>query len=184
MYTDLNEVFNLVMDLVIRPISSPPPPPFYQWYVIIRVLFIAISLLFLIYIVYFISKTSWLRFRFLENTVEFFTYKYLGARKIVKQWKKIRHRLEADSEVESKLAIMEADSILNNALRKMGFSGETFEERIKQLTPDLLPNIEQVLEAHKTYNHIVYDPDYRLNPEEAKKIILVYEQALVDLQIL
>lgn len=184
MYVDLNEAFNFAIDLVLGLILSPPPPPFYQWYVIIRALFIAISLLFLIHVVYFISKTSWLRFRFLENTVEFFTYKYLGARKIVKQWEKIRHRLEADSEAESKLAIMEADSILNNALGKMGFSGETFEERIKHLTPDLLPNIEQVLEAHKTYNHIVYDPDYKLSPEEAKKIILVYEQALIDLQVL
>lgn len=160
------------------------PPPFNQWVIILRGIFISISLLFLFGIFYFISRTSWLNFRFFESIIEFFTYKSLGVRKIVKKWKKIKHRLKVDLEPESKLAIIEADSIFNDVLERMGFTEKAFEERVKHLTVDLLPKIEEVIEAHKIRNNIVHDPSYRLNIEEAKRVISIYEKALTDLQIL
>jgi len=171
-----------IKDIV--PYLISPPPPFDQWLAITRIIFIAVFLFSLFWIIYFISRTSWLRFRFIEDVVEFFTYQPFGARKIIKQWNKIKHRLETGLESESKLVIIEADSILNDILEKMGFVGETLGERLKRLTPDSLPNIEQVLEAHKIRNNIVYDPGYRLTIDEAKRIVLIYEKALIDLQAL
>jgi len=171
-----------VSDLI--PYLISPPHPFDQWLVIARIIFIAVFLFFLFWIIYFISKTSWLRFYFLEDAVEFFTYQPFGARKIVKQWNKIKRRLETGSEPESKLVILEADSMLNDILEKMGFAGGTLGERLKHLTPASLPNIEEVLEAHKIRNNIVYDPDYRLTIDEARRIVLIYEKALINLQAL
>ena len=173
------EINNLIPYLI-----APPPPPFYQWFVIARIVFIAVFLFFLFGIIYFLSKSSWLKVRYLENAVEFFTYQPLGTRKFVKQWDKVKRRLEVGLESENKLAIIEANSMLNDVLEKMGFIEKTFEARIRHLTPDLLPNIEEVLEAHKVRNNIVYDPDYQLTLDEAKKIILIYEKALIDLQAL
>ena len=165
-------------------LTSPPPYPFYEWFVIARTVFIAVFLFFLLCIIYLLFKTSWLRIRFLESMVEFFTYKPLGAKKFVKQWNKIKRRLETGLESESKLAVIEADSIFSDVLEKMGFIEETFEARMKHLTSDVLPNIEEVLEAHKVRNNIIYDPSYQLTLEDAQKIILVYEKALTNLQVL
>ena len=171
-----------INDLISYLIS--PPPPFDQWFIIARIIFIAVSLFFLFWIIYFLSKTSWLQVSFIEDAVEFFTYQPLGARKFIKQWNKIKHRLEIGLESENKLAIIEADSIFNDVLERMGFVEETFEARIKHLTSDLLPNIEEILEAHKVRNNIVYDPNYQITLDDAKKIILIYEKALTDLQAL
>ena len=163
---------------------APLPYPFYGWFVFARIIFIVVFLFFLFCIIYFSIKSGWLRFRFYESMVEFFTYQPLGARKIIKQWNKVKRRLKVGQDSENKLAIIEADSIFKDVLEKMGFIEEAFEARIKHLTPDLLPNIEEVLEAHKVRNNIVYDPDYQLTLDEAKKIILIYEKALIDLQVL
>jgi len=171
-----------INDLIQYLIS--PPPPFDQWFLILRNIFIGISLFFFFLIIYFISRTTWLNFRFLESIIEFFTYRPMGAGKIAKQWKKIKHRLETRLESENKLAIIEADSIFNDVLGKMGFGDKSFEGRIERLTSDLLPNIEQVLEAHKIRNNIVYDPDYKLEFNETKSVISIYEKALTDLQAL
>jgi hypothetical protein len=173
---NINEINILIQYLI------SPPPPFDQWIAIIRIIFITISLLLLFFIFYFIFKTSWLHLRYLESINEFFTYKPLGVEKIVKRWEKIKSRLEISLESERKLIIIEVDSIFNDVLVKMGYIDETFEGRMKHLTPDILPNIEEVIEAHKIRNNIVHDLDYELDLEQAKKIVLIYEKALINLQ--
>ena len=169
---------------IIPYLTSPPPYPFYQWFIIARIVFIVVFLFFLFWIIYFLFKTSWLQIRFLEDAVEFFTYRPSGTRRFLKQWEKIKRRLEIGLESENKLAIIEADSIFNDVLERMGFIEETFELRMKHLTLDLLSNIEEILEVHKIRNNIVYDPNYQITLDEAKKIILIYEKALIDLQAL
>ena len=101
---------------------------------------------------------------------------------MVKAWAKITSRLETGLESEYKLAVIEADSILDNILNRMGFSGETLGERLNKLTVATLPNCEQVREAHKIRNNIVHDPSYRLGLDEAKRVLGIYQQALRDLQ--
>jgi hypothetical protein len=87
-------------------------------------------------------------------------------------------------ESEYKLAVIEADSVLDDILKRMGFAGQTLGERLEKLTSASLTNIEEVREAHKTRNNIVHDPNYRLSLDEARKLISIYEKALVDLQAL
>ena len=171
------------IEQIIYHLTTPPSYPFYKWFIITRNVFLIASLFFLISIIYLLFKTSWLNFRYLESAVEFFTYHPLIARKFAKKWKKIHARLKSGQEAERKLAVIEADSMFNDILKKMGFNEPTFEARIKNLISNLMPNIENVLEAHKVRNDIIYDPNYQLSLEEAKKILLIYEKALTDLQI-
>ena len=175
MFIEINELI---------PYLISPPYPFYQWLAIMRIIFIAVFLFFLFWIIYFISKTSWFRLIILEDAVEIFTYRPFGSRKIIKQWNKIKRRLEIGLESENKLAIIEADSMLNDVLEKMGFVGETLEERLKRLTLDSLSNIEEIWEVHKIRNNIVHDPDYKLSLDESRKTISIYEKALINLQAL
>ena len=88
------------------------------------------------------------------------------------------------SESEHKLAIIEAEGLLDDIFKKMGFLGEAIGDRLKQITPSQLENIEEIREAHKIRNNIVHDPDYRLSLEEAKKAFEIYEKALINLEAL
>lgn len=147
----------------------------------LKILSTIFSLLFLTAIIFLIRKTSWLRYRHGQDLKEFFTARPYEEKKIEKIWTKILAGLEKPSESEYKLAIIEADSLLNEILGKMGYQGETLGERLEKVTADILPNLQEILEAHKFRNNIVHDPDYRVTLEQAQGIIKIYQKALQDL---
>lgn len=143
-----------------------------------------ISLFMLWMIFYVLARTQWLRLLIIQDLIEIITFKAYGPPKITRAWAKIAARLETVSESEYKLAIIEADDLLNEVLKRLGYMGETLGERLKQLNPVLLPNLDQVQEAHKIRNNIVHDPDYRLSLDQARKTLEIYEKAFRDLQAL
>jgi len=149
----------------------------------IKIIFIIFALIFFGSIIILLLKNSWLKRRFLEDLIEIITYRPFGVKKTFKQWAKIIKRLDTGREAEYKLAIIEVDGLLNDVLEKMGYNGETIGERLKQLDSTTLPNIEQVWEAHKIRNNVVYDPDYKLTFDLAKKTVATYEKAFRDLEL-
>lgn len=150
----------------------------------LKILFLIISLFFLFGIIYFLLKTEWFKRLFLQDLVEFLSFKSYGLRKVSQTWKKIIKRLEKFSESETKLAIIEADDLLNEILERMGYSGETLGEKLKQLSEVILPNLDEVLEAHKIRSNVVHDPTYRLSLGEGRKVLKIYEKALLNLEAL
>ena len=150
---------------------------------VLKIIFLVITLLFLAFIIFSLLKTTWLKRMILWDFSEFMTYRPHGARRIVKQWAKVTGRLETGLEGEYKLAVIESDSMLDDILKRMGYGGETLGDRLKHLTSATLPNIDQIWEAHKIRNNIVHDPDYKLSVDEAKKVLAIYEQAFRDLQV-
>ena len=87
-------------------------------------------------------------------------------------------------EAEAKLAIIEADKILDNVLERMGYRGENLIERLKQVDEKILPNFEEIQLAHKIRDDIVHDPDYKLAIDHAKIVMEAYEEALRKLEAL
>lgn len=176
---------NTELYLIISELNSYlARPEFAGILLVLKVLSFILTSFFLLFIIITLYKTSWLRYRFLEEMVEFFTYRPYGVKRVSKAWSKIIERLESPSEGEHKLAVIEADEMLGDILKKMGYPGKDLEERLKRLTSATISNIDQVLEAHKTRDHIVHDPDFRLTRDQAKKLLSIYEQALMDLESL
>lgn len=149
----------------------------------LKILFLIISLFLILFILISSIKTKWLRYIFLEDFIQFFTFRPYGLKKLTKKWHKITDRLEIASESEYKLAVIEAEDMLDDILKKMGYTGKDLDERLKQLNPIILDNIDQVRENHKLRNNIVHDPDYKLTLDQAKKMIKVYEQAFLSLEV-
>jgi len=150
----------------------------------LKIIAAVFSAAFLAVIIILIHRTSWLKIRYVLDAIEFFTARPYGTKKIEKVWAKISARLEGHSDSEYKLAIIEADSLLNEILERINYKGETLGERLQKLTADTLPSIEEVWEAHKIRNNIVHDPDYKVTLDEAKKAITIYGKALQDLEAL
>lgn len=160
-------------------------PPFSKSLSILKNVFIIFSILFLIGIIYYFSKSSWFRLIIWEDLTNFlFPRVAPRKRKIEKKWKEILLRLEKGIESELKLAVLEAEIILDESLEKIGHPGETLGEKLKKLTPEILPNLEEVFQAHQIRNNIVHDPTYKLSLEESKRVISIYERALKALDTL
>ncbi|MBU2635421.1 hypothetical protein KJ841_03060 [Patescibacteria group bacterium] len=149
----------------------------------LKIAFIVIGALFLLGIIFLLLKNSWLKRRFLEDWTEFFIYRPFGVKKTFKQWAKVLKRLETGKEADYKLAVIEADGLLNDILKKMGYKGETMAKILEQLDSTVLPDIEQIWEVHKIRNKVVHDPDYELNLEQARKILGIYEKSFRTLEM-
>lgn len=150
----------------------------------VKIGFLAISGILLLIIIFCLLKSHWIQWAFVRDWTEILTHRPYGAKKITRTWNKILSRLERANEAEYKLAVIEADDMLNNALKRMDYAGQTLIERLQKLTATTLSNIEEIYEAHKVRDQIVHNPDYRLSLDEARKVLDVYGKAFSDLQIL
>jgi len=104
-------------------------------------------------------------------------------KKNFKKWQKIKKRLEKNMETEYKLAAIEAYEMLDKNFKKMGYQGESLEERVRKFTPEEVSNLEEVLESIQICADIIHDPDYKLSKEKAQEIIANFEKVLIDLEV-
>ncbi|OHA58212.1 MAG: hypothetical protein A2571_03040 [Candidatus Vogelbacteria bacterium RIFOXYD1_FULL_44_32] len=90
-------------------------------------------------------------------------------------WEKILSHLESGNQSDWKLAILEADTILDSLVQKMGYKGENLGERLKNVEPSDFLTLNEAWEAHKIRNAIAHEAGYELNQREAKRVMKLFE---------
>ncbi len=170
------------MEYLIDP--SLIPYPYLYIYLGARVLFIGLSVFFVFIIFYSLATTSWVRFRFWEDIVEFVMFKPYGSNKYAKEWKKILKKIDTGIESEYKLAVIEADALLDDMLKFMGYTEETTEEKVERLTSIDIANINELREVRKTRNSIIQEPDFKLTEDNVREVLKVYETSFKSLGFL
>lgn len=78
------------------------------------------------------------------------------------------------------LAIIDADKLLDQALKKRRFKGKTMGERLVSAQRFLSDN-DSVWYAHKLRNRLVHEPNVRLKKKEAQTALAGFRQGLRDL---
>ncbi len=78
------------------------------------------------------------------------------------------------------LAIIDADKLLDEALKKRQFRGKTVGERLVS-AQRTLSNNDSVWYAHKLRNRLVHESNIRVRKSEAKNALAGYRQGLKDL---
>lgn len=75
---------------------------------------------------------------------------------------------------------MEADKLLDHALREMNLPGNTMGERMKKVD-DKFTNANHVWWAHKLRNQLAHEQDFNIDYNEASRALNAFRQALKDL---
>lgn len=78
------------------------------------------------------------------------------------------------------MAIIQADSLLDEALKKRHFKGKTMGERLVSAQKSLSDN-DATWFAHKLRNKIVHEVDVKLTQKDVQKSLMGLRQALKDL---
>ena len=78
------------------------------------------------------------------------------------------------------LAIINADKLLDNALKKRRFNGKTMGERLVAAQRKLSNN-DGVWHAHKLRNKLVHEQDITLKEKDVREALVGIRQALKDL---
>ena len=107
----------------------------------------------------------------------------LDKKGIAKRWQEIESLVTKGNEMSYKLAVMEADKLLDHTLKSMAMPGKDLGERLKAVCYKY-PKLRQVWFAHKVRNQIVHEASYYLSPGLANKAIKSFEQALKELNVL
>ena len=96
------------------------------------------------------------------------------------RWREIEALVEQHGEVSRKLAIMEADKLLDHALKTLALPGTTLGERLKFATYKY-PKLNDVWWAHKVRNQLAHEATYHLDAGLARKALKAFKHALETL---
>lgn len=93
------------------------------------------------------------------------------------KWLTIEQSLKKDSEASYHLAILNADKLLDHALRERGTKGQTMGERMKATQ---WSNANVVWAAHKLRNQIAHESDVSIAYDTARRALASFKQGLKD----
>lgn len=150
-----------------------------------KVIALALSALFIFFILYFLKKDN---FDFFTSTAgaemkERRSYKDYGASGIQKKWNKLKKRMGKKGEAHWKLALIEAEDLFDGILIRMGCGGESIDNRLVKLTEKEISNLADVKRASQVCQDIARDPDYKIDKKRAQEYIDIFEKALSGLNV-
>lgn len=97
------------------------------------------------------------------------------------RWNRIKEEISTDNEQSWRLAILEADIMLNDLLDVLAYRGETMADKMKQVERADWKTIDLAWEAHKVRNAIAHQGSMqRLSDREARRVIGLYEQVFKE----
>lgn len=105
------------------------------------------------------------------------------AKGIMVQWQVVLDHINSENPAEWKLAILEADNMLDEILEDQGYFGETVAEKLKAMTPSRIASYDDVWDAHKVRNQIAHGGaiDMELTKKTARDTVTKFGNAFKDL---
>ena len=97
------------------------------------------------------------------------------------RWEEIKKHVSDFKESSWKLAVIEADKFVDDALKNAGFQGESMGERLMTIDPSQLLSLQQLWDAHKLRNLLVHDVNYEVTHRQAILAVEAFEQVLREL---
>lgn len=93
------------------------------------------------------------------------------------KWENVLQHLFSQNPGDWKLAIIEADIMLEGLMDYLGVPGENLGEKLKNADKEKFQNISSAWEAHIVRNRIAHEgSEFELSQHEAKRLIALYEQ--------
>lgn len=101
---------------------------------------------------------------------------------VVKQrWQQVLLHADSENPNDWRLAIIEADIMLDDMVKLFGYRGETLGDRLKSIEKSDFTTIDDAWEAHKVRNAIAHQgSDFLLTKRETKRVIDLYRKVFQE----
>lgn len=99
----------------------------------------------------------------------------------LEKWGRIQAIISSEKEADLHLAIIKADSLIDEILKHHGCQGKDMGERLKSIGNENLKSLNELWEAHKVRNRLSHEPDFHISANDAKKIMNLYKKSLDEL---
>ena len=104
----------------------------------------------------------------------------LDVQKFRTSWMSIEQQLEKGNEASYQLCILNADKLLDSALRQRGFKGDTMGERMKAANNNW-QNANVVWTSHKLRNQVAHETHVSIEYDQVRRALAGFKQGLKDL---
>lgn len=150
---------------------------------LLQTISVILSVCFVAATIYVMIRTGWLAIR-IDRVRDVILKTDMSKKRVHDTWENIERHFFAGDDNDLKVAVIEADTLLDEALRNAGIPGTQLGDRLKKISASNLPNLEEVWQAHKLRNRIAHEADFALKRDLAERALTVYEKALTHLGVL
>lgn len=93
------------------------------------------------------------------------------------RWQRIMEHVDSDNPNDWKVAILEADILLDELLDRLGYHGESMGEKMKQIEKSDFLTLDKAWEAHKIRNAIAHEgSQFLINKREVLRVMEMYKE--------
>ena len=97
------------------------------------------------------------------------------------RWERVEGLVSSENPGDWRVAIIEADVMLDELISAMGYEGVTLGEKLKRIEKSDMTTLDSAWEAHKIRNKVAHrGTDFILTRREAKRVIGLYRNALQE----
>lgn len=105
--------------------------------------------------------------------------RHLDVNRFRSQWLKIEQVLQKEQPASYQLSVLEADKLLDAALRQRGINGQTMGERMKSYQ-SRWSDANAVWQAHKLRNRVAHETDVQVSYNDARQALEGFKRGLKD----
>ncbi len=186
-YLDPNFLFKQEVQIV-KVVQNLDYPLIFSYY---NGILFAFSVFFILIIAYTIVRLHELRKKeheHLHNEIKEYAHHHAHKEKDTtesniknEKWKIVLQHLLSSNESDLKLAIIEADTMLDNLMTTLNFKGDNLGEKLKNADRDKFHSLSTAWEVHTIRNRIAHEgSNYVVTNREAKRVIALYEQIFYE----
>jgi hypothetical protein len=101
------------------------------------------------------------------------------------RWNYVLTLTESPNESDWRMAIVEADSLMEESLKENGLIGDTVSELLEQARSNGYASIQNAWDAHLIRNKIAHEgSNYPLSQVEARRVIKMYQNFFEEIKII
>jgi hypothetical protein len=101
------------------------------------------------------------------------------------RWDTVLTHVSSENPNDWRLAIIEADVMLDELVMRMGYMGTTLGERMKQIAKGDMRTLDAAWEAHRVRNQVAHaGSDFILTKREAKRVIDLYGAVFAEFKFI
>lgn len=156
---------------------------YFSHLIFFQIISVILTVAFITGCVIIVREIGWLRIR-LDRFNDVVLHTDSSKARAQTSWDDIEQHFFAGSDNDLRIAIINADTLLDDVLRKAGVGGMDLGEKLRKVKITQLPNLEDIWQAHKIRNRIAHEPNFSLKRDLAEKVLTIYETAFVHLGVL
>ncbi len=97
------------------------------------------------------------------------------------RWELIESHVSSNNPSDWRMAILEADTMLEDMLIRLGYDGEGIADRLRAVEPSDFTHIQSAWEAHKVRNQIAHEGvNFVVTGREARRVIELYRKVFEE----